>query len=76
MSIPIIFLRSIIVIMIPSTPNGYATAYPSPISGTAAPSIPEVTCERAFCAAPSPGVFVTAPDITPTSSGTGVPEIR
>ena len=48
--------------IIPTTPNGYAAAYPIAITFSAAGS------PMACWAAASPGVFVTAPDIIPTSA--------
>ena len=55
--------------MVPRMPNGYATAYPRPTSCVA--SAPAPPSASACCAAPMPGVLVTAPDNRPTSVGSG-----
>ena len=46
----------------PTTPKGYATAYPIDIVGSTTPFVSNNVC----WAAPSPGVLVTAPESTPT----------
>ena len=51
--------------MIPMTPNGYATAYPIPVRDVSTPA-----AAKAELAAPREGVFVTAPQSIPMSTGT------
>ena len=60
---------SIIVNITPSTPKGYATAYPSAICGISSILPASNNCLNASWAAPKPGVLVTAPDIMPVRDG-------
>ena len=51
--------------MMPMTPKGYATAYPIPVRDVSTPA-----AAKAEFAAPREGVFVTAPQSIPMSTGT------
>ena len=58
----------------PTTPSGYVTAHPS--AKSACSSEGSLICFSVCWAAPSAGVLVTAPESTPTMSGSDTPVVQ